>query len=161
MVDEYLNTTKVPNDLKKEALSISCATQPIMEEEDAEEIQGRLKSVSVLNQVTPEDMAEEQKRDPIFGLVCQYVTAREKLRTSAISKIKSMAVQKYLLQFDRLTFKQGVLHQLYINNDVEYHQMILPLTYQVQMLQMLHDGQGHQGIALCRSNFIGTLCTGT
>ena len=113
--------------------------------------------MSVLNQVTPEDMAEEQKRDSILGLICQYVTARKKLKISAISKIKSKAVQKYLLQFDRLTFKQGVLHQLYINNDVEYHQMILPLKYQAQVLQTLHDGQGHQGIdrtiALCREQF--------
>ena len=35
--------------------------------------------------------------------------------------------------------------------------MILPLKYQVQVLQMLHDGQGHQGIertiALCREWF--------
>ena len=66
-------------------------------------------------------------------------------------------MQKYLLQFDRLTFKQGVLHRLYINNDVEYHEMILPLKYQAQMLQMLYDGQGHQGIdrtiALCREQF--------
>ena len=63
-----------------------------MEEEDAEEIQGMLNSMSVLNQVTPEDMAEEQKRDSILRLVCQYVTAREKLKTSAISKIKSKVV---------------------------------------------------------------------
>ena len=28
-------------------------------------------------------------------------------------------------QFGRLTFKQGVLHHLYINNNVEYHQMII------------------------------------
>ena len=77
VVDEYLNTTKVPDDLKKEALSISCAIQLIMEEEDAEKIQGMFNSVSVLNQVTPEDMAEEQKRHSILGLVCQYVTARE------------------------------------------------------------------------------------
>ena len=97
MIDDYLNTTKVPDDLKKEALSISCAIQPIMEEEDAEEIQGMLNSVSVLNQVTPEDMEEEQKRDPVLGLVCQYVTAGENLKTSAISKIKSKTVQKYLL----------------------------------------------------------------
>ena len=110
VVDEYLNTTKVPDDLKKEAQSISCVIQPIMEEEDAEEIKGMLNSVSVLNHVTPEDMAEEQKKDPILCLVCQYITAREKLKTSAISKIKSKAVWKYLLQFDRLTFKQGVLH---------------------------------------------------
>ena len=71
VVDKYLNTTKVPGDLKKEALSISCAIQPIMKEDDAEEIQGMLNSMSVLNQVTPEDMVEEQKRDPILGLVCQ------------------------------------------------------------------------------------------
>ena len=92
VVDEYINTTKVPDDLKKQALSISCAIQPIMEKEDEEEIQGMLNSVSVLNQVTPEDMAEEQKRDPILGLVCQYVTAGETLKTLAISKIKSKAV---------------------------------------------------------------------
>ena len=63
--------------------------QPIMEEEDAEEIQWMLNSVSVLNQVTPEDMAEELKRDSILGLVCQYLTAGEKLKTLAISKIKT------------------------------------------------------------------------
>ena len=33
-----------------------------------------------------------------------------------------------------------------INNDVEFHQMVLPLKYQAQVLQLLHDGQGHQGI---------------
>ena len=74
--------------------------------------------------------------------------------------MKSKAVRKYLLQFDRLTFKQGVVHQLYINSDVEYLQMTLPLKYQVQVLQMLHDGHGHQGIerttALCTST--GILC---
>ena len=110
MFDEYLNTTKVPDDLKKEAVSISCAIQSVVEEEDAEEIQGMHNSVSVLNQVTPEDMVEEQKINPILGLVCQYVTTGEKLKSLAIAKIKSKAVQKYLLQFDRLTFKQGVLY---------------------------------------------------
>ena len=42
-----------------------------------------------------------------------------------------------MLQFHRLTFKQGVLHCLYINSDVEYHQMILPIKYQVQVLMTL------------------------
>ena len=92
VVNGYLKTTKVPDDLKKEAQSISCTIQPIMEEEDAEEIKGLLNSVSVLNQVTAEDMVEEQKRDSILSLVCQYVTTREKLKTLAISKIKSKAV---------------------------------------------------------------------
>ena len=162
MVDSYLDTTKVPDDLKKEALSISCKTQPTIEEEAAGEIKGTLNSVSVLNQVTPEDMVEEQKKDPILRLICPYVTARKKIKSSAITKIKSKAVQKYLLQFDRLTFKQRVLHCLYINNDVEYHWMILPIKHQVQVLQVLHDGQGHQGMdrntALHRSISSGALC---
>ena len=109
VVDEYLITTKVLDNLKKEALSISCIVQSIVEEEDVEEIQGMLNSVLVLNQVTPKDMAKEQKRDPILGLVCPYVTAGEKLKSLAIAKIKSKAVQKYLLQFYRLTFKEGVV----------------------------------------------------
>ena len=138
VVDEILSTTKVPDDLKAEAQAISCMIEPIMEE-DAEEIKGILNSVSVLNQVTPEDVAEEQKKDPILSMVCQYVTAGEKLKTWAISKIKSKVVRKYLLQFDRLKFKQGVLHQTCINNDVEYHQMVLPI-YQAQVLKMLHHG---------------------
>ena len=163
MVDEYMNTTKVPDDLKKEALSISCIIQPIRGEEDADKIQSMLNSVSVLNQVMPEDMMEEQKRDPILGLVCPYVTARDIWKSLAITKIKSKAVPKYLLQFDRLTFKQGVQHHQYINNNVEYHQMILPIKFQAQVLQMLHSGQGHKGIrrttALCREHFYwSTMC---
>ena len=55
MVSSYLDTTKIPDDLKKEALSLSCAIQPIIEEENAEEIKGMLNSVPVLNQVTPEE----------------------------------------------------------------------------------------------------------
>ena len=102
-------------------------------------------------------MAEEQKKDPILRLVCLYVTAREKLKSLAIAKIRSKAVQKYSLQFDRLTFKQGVLHHLYINYNEVNHQMILPIKYQVQVLHMFHDGQGHQGMeittALWREHF--------
>ena len=133
MVNSYLDTTKIPDDLKKEALFISCTIQLIIEKEDVEETKGML-------------MAEEQKKDPMLKLVFPYVTAREKLKSLAITKIKSKAVWKYLLQFDRLISKQGVLHCLYISDDVEYHQMILPIKYQVQVFQILHDGQGHQGM---------------
>ena len=59
VVDSYLDTTKIPDDLKKEVLSLSCAIQTIIEEKDAEEMEGMLNSVSVLNQVTPKDMVEE------------------------------------------------------------------------------------------------------
>ena len=88
-------------------------------------------------------MKEEQQEDPILKLTYKQITAGEKLKTSAITKVKSKVVRKYFLQFDWLTLRKGVLHHLYINNDVEYHQMILPIEYKAQVLCLLHDGQGH------------------
>ena len=155
-VDLCLNNKKILKDLKQEVQNISCA---IMEEEDMNEnkIVSSLNAVSTFEHVTPKQMAEEQQKDPTLELVYQLVTAGEKPKTSAIAKIKSKAVRKYLLQFDRLTLKKGVLHQLYIHNDVEFHQMVLPIIFQTQVLQLLHDGQGHQGIertiALCQEQF--------
>ena len=144
-VDLCLNSTKIPEDLKQGVQDVSCA---IMEEEDMNEdkIICSLNAVSTFEHITPKQMAEEQQKDPTLELVYQLVTAGEKPKTLAIAKIKSKAVQKYLLQFDRLTLKKGVLHQLYIHNDVEFHQMVLPIKYQAQVLCLLHDGQGHQGI---------------
>ena len=75
-------------------------------------------------------MAEDQQNDSTFKLVYQLVTAGQKPKTLAIAKIKSKAVRKYLLQFNRLTLKKGVLHRLYIHNDVEFHQMVLPIKFQ-------------------------------
>ena len=53
--------------------------------------------------------------------------------------------------------KQGILHWLYISNDVESHQLVLPKEYQQAMLHMLHDDYGHQGLdcplALIRARF--------
>ena len=97
-------------------------------------------AVSIFGKVTPEEMKEEQQKDPILELVYKQVTAGEKPKAYAIVKVKSKAVRKYLLQFDWLTLKKGVLHCLYINNNVEYYQLILPVKYQAQVLSLLHDG---------------------
>ena len=62
-----------------------------------------------------------------------------------------------MLQFDRLMLKKGVLHRIYISNDVETHQLVLPLEYHETVLRMLHDDYGHQGLdrtlALVRERF--------
>ena len=120
-------------------------------------IVSKVNAVSIFGKVPLEEMKEEQQKDPILRLVYKQVTASEKLKTSAIAKIKSKTVRKYLLQFKQLTLKKGVLHHLYISNNVEYHQLILPVKYQAQVLKMLHDGQGHQGLertlALCWERF--------
>ena len=53
--------------------------------------------------------------------------------------------------------KQGVLHWIYITNDVESHQLVLPREYHEAVLHMLHDVYGHQGLdwtlALVRERF--------
>ena len=73
-VDLCLNSTKVPKDLKQEAQNISCA---IMEEEDKNEnkIVTSLNAVFTFKHVTPEQMAEEQQKDPTLKLVSQLVIA--------------------------------------------------------------------------------------
>ena len=152
-VDLCLNSIKIPKDLEQGVQNVSCA---ILEEEDINEnmIVSNLNAVSTFEHVKPKQMAEEQQKDSTLELVYQLVTAGEKPKTLAIAKIKSKAVRKYLLQFDRLTLKKGVLHQLYIHNDVQFPQMVLLIKFQAQVLQLLHDGQGHQGIertiALCQ-----------
>ena len=56
-----------------------------------------------------------------------------------IAKNKCKAAHEYLLQFDRLVLKQGVLHHIYISNNVETHQLVHPLEYHETVLHMLHD----------------------
>ena len=84
----------------------------------------------------------------MLGLAIPYIHKGVKPKGLVIAKIRCKAAQKYLLQFDRLVLKQCVLHCIYISNDVETHQLVLPLEYHETVLRMLHDNYGHQGLAL-------------
>ena len=101
-LDQCLNGSKIPEVLKQEAQDISCVVQPIVEEEEKlyeeqlKEIVSKVNAVSVFGKISPEEMKEEQQKDPILGLLYKYVTAGEKPKTSAITKMKSKAVRKYL-----------------------------------------------------------------
>ena len=114
-------------------------------------------AVLVFDQVPPATMAEAQSKDSVLGLVIPFMCKRVKPKGSVISKIKCKAAQKYLLQSDLLVLKQGVLHQIYIINDMETHQLVLPLKCHEAVLHMLHDDYGHQGLdwtlALVREKF--------
>ena len=102
-------------------------------------------------------LAEAQLKDSVLGLVIPYIHKGVNPKGSVIAKIRCKAAQKYLLQFDRLVSKQGVLHCIYISNDVETHQLVLPLEYHKIVLHMLHDDYGHQvldqTVALVRERF--------
>ena len=103
-------------------------------------------AVSVFNQVPPATMAKAQCKDSMVGLVIPYACKGVKPKGSVIAKIRCKAACKYLLQFDRLVLKQGVLHHIYISNDVETHQLVLPSEYHETILCMLDDDYGHQGL---------------
>ena len=93
----------------------------------------------------------------MLGLVIPYIHKGVKPKGLVIAKIWCKEAQKYLLQFDRLVLKQGVLHCIYISNDVETHQLVLALEYHETVLCMLHGDCGHQGLdqtlALVRERF--------
>ena len=128
-----------------------------------DKIVSSLNDVSTFEHVTPKQMAEEQQKDSTLELVYQLVTAGEKQKTPAIAKIKSKAVRKYLLQFNRLTLKKGVLHQLYIHNDVEFHQMVLLIKFQAQRFNGFMMAKVIRGLKellpYAGSNSIGIPCS--
>ena len=109
-------------------------------------IQASVNSIAVFNQISPEIMAQHQHSDNQLSLAYQYVEDGKKPTNKSIYKVRSKSSRKLLLGFSRLTLKQGVLHQLYINNDEEYHQLVLPECYRGKVLKSLHDDMGHQGI---------------
>ena len=55
-------------------------------------------------------------------------------------------MQRYLHQFDRLVFRQGVLHRVYEQDGAKYHQLILPIGFRAQAMELLHNQQGHQAV---------------
>ena len=120
-------------------------------------IQASVNSIAVFNQISPEIMAQHQCSDNQLSLAYQYVEDGKKPTNKSIYKVRSKSSRKLLLGFSRLTLKQGVLHWLYINNDEEYHQLVLPECYRGKVLKSLHDDMGHQGIertlALLRERF--------
>ena len=59
--------------------------------------------------------------------------------------MKSEAISWYYISLQAY-IKKGVLNQLYITNDVEYHQLVLPHIYHAGILKQIHDYYGHQGL---------------
>ena len=155
-----LGDTKIPLVIKKK---VQAASNLLEGENNMPELcaipnlTAQTSAVSVFDQVPPATMAKAQTKDSVLGLVIPYVCTGVKPKVSVIAKIRCKAARKYLLQFDRLILKQGVLHHIYISNDVETHQLVLPLEYHQTVLHMLHDDHGHQGLdwtlALVRERF--------
>ena len=97
IIDPHLGGTWLPIDIKLEVQSVSSVLEEHQEESP---IAVCTHETSVFDKVPPATMAEEQMKDPILGVVYQYVVMSIKPKQSAITKIPSKSVRKYLLQFD-------------------------------------------------------------
>ena len=160
IIKPVLGDTKIPLTIKKK---VQAASNLLEGENNIPELcaipdlTAQTSAVSVFNQVPPATMAKAQLKDSVLGLVIPFMHKGVKPKVLVIAKIRCKAARKYLLQFDRLILKQGVLHCIYISNDVETHQLVLPLEYHQTILCMLHDDYGHQGLdwtlALVRERF--------
>ena len=85
--------------------------------------------VDVLSKVTSGMMKEAQEEDVDISKTTCYVKSGKKAMLAQIRKIKSRPMQRYLHQFDRLMFRQLVLHRVYEKEGAKYHQLILPIEF--------------------------------
>ena len=102
--------------------------------------------VNMFHQVPSTTMAEHQAKDNQLAPVLEWVREGKQPTKAAIYQVRSKNTQQLMYQFHRLILKDGVLHHLYIHNDVEYHQLVLPQRYHKKILQSLHKDLRHQGI---------------
>ena len=91
-------------------------------------------------------MAEYQKSNNQIGPILQWVQEGKTAPKSVLYWVKSTSTRKLFYQFDRLVLKKGVLHRLYIIEDMEYHQLILLQRLQGRVLRLIHNDMGHQGL---------------
>ena len=140
-LSEVIKGEKLPLDLKR-----AVQTEISQQVPDSGKINVHSEIVDVLGRVTPSMMKEAQEEDVDISKTICYVKFGKKPTLAQIRKVKSRPVERYLHQFDRLVFRQGVLHRVYEQDEAKYHQLVLPIEFRVQAMELLHDQQGHQAV---------------
>ena len=102
--------------------------------------------VSIFNTVPSETMAQHQSTDNQIAPVLKWVESGNPLTKSDFYQICSKLTCRMLHQFDQLVIKEGVLHRLYIDQDMEFHQLVLLQRYHSRILKAVHDDMGHQAL---------------
>ena len=82
-------------------------------------INAQLREVKLFNSITPEQMAEYQKKDLQLSLVYDRVSKNLKPKLSEIHRIQSKPIHRLLLQFNQLSLIRGVLHRHSFKDDDE------------------------------------------
>ena len=120
-LSEVIKGEKLPLDLKR-----AVQTEISQQVPDSRKINVHCGMVDVLSRVTPSMMKDAQEEDVDISKTICYVKSGKKLMLAQIRKVKSRPVQRYLHQFDRLVFRQVVLHRFYEQDGAKYQQLILP-----------------------------------
>ncbi|XP_070531568.1 uncharacterized protein [Ptychodera flava] len=107
--------------------------------------------------LTRDEWVAAQQRDPAIQRIV-ILKESGKLPTRTKRKTESSEVQRYLNEWQRLSFKSGVLYRSRITGDGnKVHQLVLPRQYRAMVLRGLHDDVGHLGkdrtLDLVRSRF--------
>ena len=142
VISELVGGTKIDKKLKDRIQVTDVAKEKL----NGNTIEVATGMVSLFDSITPKEMAEFQCQDNQIAPIFAYVKQDQKPSKKATYQIRSKLARKLALQWDRLILKQGVLHRLYIFNEMEYHQLVLPQRYHRKVLTALHDHMGHQGI---------------
>ena len=140
-LSEIINGEKLPLELKR-----AVQTEIIQQAPESGKIKVHSKMVDVLSKVTSGMMKDAQDGDIDISKTICYVKSGKKPMFAQIRKIKSRPVQRYLHQFDRLVFRQGVLHRVYEQDGAKYHQLTLPIEFRAQAMELLHNQQGHKSV---------------
>ena len=141
-ISEFVGGTKIDKKLKDHIHVMDIAKEKL----DRKTIKVATRMVNLFDSITPKEMAEFQCQDNQIAPIVTYVKRDQKPSKKFTYQIRSKLARKLTLQWDRLILKQGILHRLYIFNEIEYHQLVLPQRYHRKVLTALHDHMGHQGI---------------
>ena len=142
VISELVGGIKVDKKLK-DRIQVTDVMKEELNEKTTEVATGM---VSLFDSITPKEMAKFQHQDNQIAPILTYVDQDQKPSKKVTYQIRSKLARKLALQWDRLILKQGVLHWLYIFNEMEYHQLVLPQRYHRKVLTALHDHMGQQGI---------------
>ena len=108
VISELVGGTKIDKKLKDRIQVMDVAKEKL----NGRTIEVATGMVSLFNSITPKEMAEFQRQDNQIPPILTYVKQDQKPSKKVTYQIRSKLACKLALQWDRLIFKQGVLHRL-------------------------------------------------
>lgn len=143
-IDEAAGATVIPAEVRM------CAAEQAMTvmEESANIVPNQVtrKEATTLFTIEDTDLAELQKQDPGLSRLVHYYSVKKALPSRKERTNETDEAKSWLKQWNKLVMKNGVLKRRItdVHGNVEIFQILLPTSLRVEVMQSLHDKQGHQ-----------------